>query len=592
MKNGFGARRGALNASFGVHPTFSNIAAAFLSSTSETITWNTNLDSSSQVQYGLTTAYGSTSSLDPTPTKNHSVILTGLSVDTLYHYRVKSGTSTSSDQTFTTGQSEVTRFTFPSGASYGYPNSQSENMVCSVASGLTPGAYGINTVTCNETSSLTPGSIGRIYLQVLDDGTTVGQSAYFIFNDPNNGIYYVWMNINGGGSDPFYSSYGIEVAISSGWDNQQIADEIVLQLSNNGFFAFSTGDGQLYWDLNYSGSTSASILSGFSSSNIYISNPGALSPYFNLEGWAVWFRIDGVGGPIPLFVDQVTVDVSSFDNATDVATALALALFNTNGDQWGATSDGNIVTYHWTSFNSDTVDGNGNPTNFLFNNAIPQSITPYFYFGDPQAFGIVAVSFYFTINGVGPEVGANPTEVALANTDTASQVATKLAAAMVGAGFGASVVTSTTVRFSYTRSDYPNVDAPAMFNLTGFSSSLQSASTPSPYFLFNTTTTSYYVYGIISPNGDPYYGIDPALPGKTGIQMFGGGTGDNSTLVATRFNVAIQDFLPAVAVTRSQSTNNLTITNNIHGAVTDASASTNPAPFTSGFTITVLTQGS
>src|SRR5436190_2253051 len=55
-----------------------------------TIIWTTNEASNSQVDYGLTTAYGSASSLDTALISAHSVTLGGLSGNTLYHFRVRS----------------------------------------------------------------------------------------------------------------------------------------------------------------------------------------------------------------------------------------------------------------------------------------------------------------------------------------------------------------------------------------------------------------------------------------------------------------------------------------------------------------------
>jgi hypothetical protein len=90
-----------------VAPTISGVQAGSLSSSGATITWTTDEASDSLVEYGTTTAYGSSSTLNSTMVTTHSVALTGLSGSTLYHYRVKSKDSsgnlaTSGDFTFTT----------------------------------------------------------------------------------------------------------------------------------------------------------------------------------------------------------------------------------------------------------------------------------------------------------------------------------------------------------------------------------------------------------------------------------------------------------------------------------------------------------
>ena len=88
-------------------PVLSAVAASGVSSSAATITWITDEPADSQVEYGLTTAYGQTTPLDTSLVTSHSVGLSGLSASTLYHYRVKSrdaagNLAVSADQTFTT----------------------------------------------------------------------------------------------------------------------------------------------------------------------------------------------------------------------------------------------------------------------------------------------------------------------------------------------------------------------------------------------------------------------------------------------------------------------------------------------------------
>ncbi len=71
-------------------PAISNVAAGGITSTGATITWTTNENSDSQVEYGTTTSYGQSTTLNPTLVTAHSQALSGLNSDTLYHYRVKS----------------------------------------------------------------------------------------------------------------------------------------------------------------------------------------------------------------------------------------------------------------------------------------------------------------------------------------------------------------------------------------------------------------------------------------------------------------------------------------------------------------------
>jgi hypothetical protein len=88
-------------------PAITNVTAGSVTVTGATITWTTDIPSSSQVEYGTTTSYGSTTVLDATMVTSHQEPVTGLKPGTLYHYRVHStsattGSSVGGDQALTT----------------------------------------------------------------------------------------------------------------------------------------------------------------------------------------------------------------------------------------------------------------------------------------------------------------------------------------------------------------------------------------------------------------------------------------------------------------------------------------------------------
>jgi len=88
-------------------PVLSSIATSSLTYNGTVIGWTTNEASDTQVVYGTTSAYGSSTTLNSTLVTNHSVNLSGLTANTLYHYRVSSRDAagnliTSADLTFTT----------------------------------------------------------------------------------------------------------------------------------------------------------------------------------------------------------------------------------------------------------------------------------------------------------------------------------------------------------------------------------------------------------------------------------------------------------------------------------------------------------
>ena len=71
-------------------PTISGRTATNITGSSAQITWTTNEAATSRVEYGLTTSYGSLTTLDATLVTAHSVALTGLAPNTTYNYRVRS----------------------------------------------------------------------------------------------------------------------------------------------------------------------------------------------------------------------------------------------------------------------------------------------------------------------------------------------------------------------------------------------------------------------------------------------------------------------------------------------------------------------
>jgi hypothetical protein len=85
----------------------SAVTSSGVTTTSANIAWTTNEPADSQVQFGTSTAYGSSTVVDPTLTLSHTVPLTGLLPATTYHYRVISvdrggNVTQSADFTFVT----------------------------------------------------------------------------------------------------------------------------------------------------------------------------------------------------------------------------------------------------------------------------------------------------------------------------------------------------------------------------------------------------------------------------------------------------------------------------------------------------------
>jgi hypothetical protein len=88
-------------------PVISGTTATSITGSGATITWTTDESATTQVNYGATNGYGSSSPLVSTLTTSHTVTLSGLTASTLYHYRARSKDAAGnervgSDLTFTT----------------------------------------------------------------------------------------------------------------------------------------------------------------------------------------------------------------------------------------------------------------------------------------------------------------------------------------------------------------------------------------------------------------------------------------------------------------------------------------------------------
>jgi hypothetical protein len=83
------------------------LALAAPTDTAAVVTWTTATASTSQIVYGPTTAYGSTTTFDPTLVTSHSQTIVGLIQNSAYHYAIMASaggaTQTGQDQIFYTG---------------------------------------------------------------------------------------------------------------------------------------------------------------------------------------------------------------------------------------------------------------------------------------------------------------------------------------------------------------------------------------------------------------------------------------------------------------------------------------------------------
>jgi hypothetical protein len=220
-------------------PVISSVASGSITSSSALITWTTDELSNSTVDYGLTAAYGSTTS-DPANVSSHSIELTGLSANTLYHYRVQStdgagNTGLSEDFTFQTTSETISTLVesfadgdFTSNPVWGGTTSAWQVVT---SSDVAAGATNSNTLRLNVTSAVS----GTRYLRTQRTAAWGTEQSWSFWlgrrsqaaTNANHSIVWLWANATNLTSSTV-DGYRIRFGDDSGGDN------IVLQRVTNG----------------------------------------------------------------------------------------------------------------------------------------------------------------------------------------------------------------------------------------------------------------------------------------------------------------------------------------------------------------------
>jgi len=158
-------------------PTITTVTSSAITSDSALISWTTNELADTQVEYGLSTSYGTATNLNTTMVTSHSQTLANLQPSTLYHFRVRSqntaNTVISKDQTFTTlGSVDIIP---PSSITITSPNG-GEILMIGQKHHITWNSTGVDKVTLGYSSGI---------------GTSYALANNFAINIPNTG-YYDW----------------------------------------------------------------------------------------------------------------------------------------------------------------------------------------------------------------------------------------------------------------------------------------------------------------------------------------------------------------------------------------------------------------
>lgn len=166
-------------------PAFSNIQAGSVTNLTATVTWTSDQQSNTQMDYGTTfgssllATYASTTTLNSTLVTAHSVSLSGLTPATTYHFRVRSSnsgglTSLSSDFSFTTASIPVITVSPASLATASVGTAYSQTVAgsggfgpytFSITAGSLPSGLALNTAT--GVISGTPATGGTATFTVL-----------------------------------------------------------------------------------------------------------------------------------------------------------------------------------------------------------------------------------------------------------------------------------------------------------------------------------------------------------------------------------------------------------------------------------------
>jgi chitodextrinase len=149
-------------------PAISGVSSSNVSMNSATVSWSTNEAASSQVEYGLTTAYGTMTSLDATRVTSHSVVVSGLASNTNYYYRVRSRDAAGNEQVGSNNS-----FTTATGSSDSTPPSAPANLLASASSAT---QINLSWTPSTDNTAVTGYKIFR-------NGNQVGTSASASYHD-------------------------------------------------------------------------------------------------------------------------------------------------------------------------------------------------------------------------------------------------------------------------------------------------------------------------------------------------------------------------------------------------------------------------
>jgi phosphatidylserine/phosphatidylglycerophosphate/cardiolipin synthase-like enzyme len=250
-----------------------------LTTTSATIYWTTNTASTSVVEYGTTTSYGSAVGDSSSLVTDHAITLPGLTPGTVYHYRVYStdaeGTRFSNDRVFVT-ISDV------AGELHVYFNKSVDTSYSSGTNAL--GNQNVRQKLIDRINAATSSIDANFYswsLSTLTDALIAakgrGVQVRFIIEDDNSGGYEVQRLINAA-IPVITSTYGGNHGSDAGWG-----------VNHNKFAVFDCETGSSKADdWVWTGSWNASISGEYDGNNCVAVQDHGLASAYKIEFNEMW----------------------------------------------------------------------------------------------------------------------------------------------------------------------------------------------------------------------------------------------------------------------------------------------------------------
>ena len=325
----------------------SSVKATAPTSSGFQVGWLTNVPTDSQIEYGISAAYGSSTPLNSTPVTVHQVNLSGLAAGTLYHYRVSTrigmSQAVSADFSFaTTGDATppIVSITSPSS---GATLSGTANLVASAKDNVSvasvqfkvdgannspplpspPYAYSLNT------NSLSNGSHTLVATATDEAGNTASSTEVaFVVNNASSARPAVSI------TEPSTGANVSGTITVSGTASSSLSVSLVQVSIDNGNFSNAAGTNGWSFNLDTASlSNAAHTLTGKvtdSSGNTALSSPVSVTvnngsgPIVTINWTDVHQQIDGFGAASAVTGDGITNSQADLFWSTTAGVGLSL----------------------------------------------------------------------------------------------------------------------------------------------------------------------------------------------------------------------------------------------------------------------------